>query len=202
MSFLIDCSGSMKAHIERVAMTVDILARALDQAGVASEVLGFTTGADGDGRARPDSALAFGAGPRISWPAERLPCGGSRMPPQTGGALAPMDRRAARGGSCHEGVDGEAVDGIWACRGGRRPGGGPLGGYRIVISDGSPMDKRPRGRPLPFPVWFLFPEAKRVARGMRALRDVEVLGLGVGPDPSPYYHGAASAAQTLSVPPR
>ena len=35
VSFLIDCSGSMKQHIESVAMLVDVFARALDQAGVA-----------------------------------------------------------------------------------------------------------------------------------------------------------------------
>ncbi|MCP3690515.1 MAG: cobalt chelatase, partial [Gammaproteobacteria bacterium] len=43
VSFLIDCSGSMKAHIEYIAMLVDIFARALDQAEIASEILGFTT---------------------------------------------------------------------------------------------------------------------------------------------------------------
>ena len=32
----------MKQHIEAVAMLVDVFARALEQAGVASEVLGFT----------------------------------------------------------------------------------------------------------------------------------------------------------------
>jgi cobaltochelatase CobT len=54
VSFLIDCSGSMKQHIESVAMLVDVFARALDQAGVASEVLGFSTGAWNGGRALRD----------------------------------------------------------------------------------------------------------------------------------------------------
>ena len=35
VGFLIDCSGSMKQHVESVAMLVDVFARALEQAGVA-----------------------------------------------------------------------------------------------------------------------------------------------------------------------
>ena len=54
VSFLIDCSGSMKEHAESVAMLVDVLARALEQAGVSSEILGFTTGAWNGGRAQRD----------------------------------------------------------------------------------------------------------------------------------------------------
>ena len=34
LTFLIDCSGSMKQHIEAVAMLLDVFARALEQAGV------------------------------------------------------------------------------------------------------------------------------------------------------------------------
>src|SRR2546423_984210 len=54
VSFLIDCSGSMTQHIESVAMLVDVFVRALEQADVASEVLGFTTGAWNGGRALRD----------------------------------------------------------------------------------------------------------------------------------------------------
>ena len=54
MTILIDCSGSMKEHIESVAVLVDVLVRALEQAGVASEVLGFTTNAWNGGRAQRD----------------------------------------------------------------------------------------------------------------------------------------------------
>ena len=54
VAFLIDCSGSMRQHIESVALLVDVLARALDMAGVASEVLGFSTGAWNGGRAMRD----------------------------------------------------------------------------------------------------------------------------------------------------
>jgi cobaltochelatase CobT len=54
VAFLIDCSGSMRQHIESVALLVDVFARALDMAGVASEILGFTTGAWNGGRALRD----------------------------------------------------------------------------------------------------------------------------------------------------
>ncbi len=51
MTLLIDCSGSMKQHNEPVALIADVLARALEQAGVVVEVLGFTTAAWNGGRA-------------------------------------------------------------------------------------------------------------------------------------------------------
>ncbi|MDO9356259.1 MAG: hypothetical protein Q7T55_21355, partial [Solirubrobacteraceae bacterium] len=54
VTILIDCSGSMKEHIESLAVLVDVLVRALEQAGVASEVLGFTTNAWNGGRAQRD----------------------------------------------------------------------------------------------------------------------------------------------------
>ena len=54
VSFLIDCSGSMKAFSEPVAVLVDVFARALELAGVGCEVLGFTTASWNGGRARRD----------------------------------------------------------------------------------------------------------------------------------------------------
>ncbi len=44
----------MKQHIDAVAVLLDVFARALDQAGVTNEVLGFTTGAWNGGRAQRD----------------------------------------------------------------------------------------------------------------------------------------------------
>ena len=54
LAFLVDCSGSMKQHIEPLASLLDVFVRALEQAGVASELLGFSTGAWNGGRARRD----------------------------------------------------------------------------------------------------------------------------------------------------
>ena len=54
LAFLVDCSGSMKQHIEALAPLLDVLVRALEQTGVASELLGFSTGGWNGGRARRD----------------------------------------------------------------------------------------------------------------------------------------------------
>jgi cobaltochelatase CobT len=54
MTFLADCSGSMKQHGANVAVMVDVFSRTLDQLGVTNEVLGFTTGDWNGGKARRD----------------------------------------------------------------------------------------------------------------------------------------------------
>ena len=54
VSLLVDCSGSMKAFSEPVAVLVDVFARALELAGVGCEVLGFTTASWNGGRVRRD----------------------------------------------------------------------------------------------------------------------------------------------------
>ena len=54
LTLLLDCSGSMKQHMERLAPLVDLLTRALDMAGVATEVLGYTTNTWNGGRLMRD----------------------------------------------------------------------------------------------------------------------------------------------------
>ena len=54
LALLIDCSGSMKQHMERLAPLLDVLVRALEMAGAQTEVLGYTTGAWNGGRALRD----------------------------------------------------------------------------------------------------------------------------------------------------
>jgi cobaltochelatase CobT len=54
MALLLDCSGSMKQHMPTLAPLLDVLVRALEMAGVACEVLGYTTGAWNGGRALKD----------------------------------------------------------------------------------------------------------------------------------------------------
>ena len=62
VGFLIDNSGSMKRQRFRsVATLVDTFSRALDLAGIANEVLGFTTGAWSGGRALADWQRQAGA---------------------------------------------------------------------------------------------------------------------------------------------
>jgi len=54
LTLLLDCSGSMKQHMEKLAPLVDLLTRALDMAGVATEVLGYTTNSWNGGRVMRD----------------------------------------------------------------------------------------------------------------------------------------------------
>jgi cobaltochelatase CobT len=178
LSFLIDCSGSMKQHIEVVATLVDVFARALEQAGVASELLGFTTGAWNGGRARSD------------W----LKAG---QPPQPGRLNearhmifkdADTRWRRARSGIAallkgdlfREGIDGEAVD--WAvARLEQRPETRKL---LVVVSDGCPMDGATN---LANDAYYLDNHLKQVLQRHERAGRIEVCALGVGLDLSPFY---------------
>ncbi len=190
VSFLIDCSGSMKAHIEPVATMIDVLVRALDRAGVTSEVLGFTT------------AAWNGGGARLDWLARGRPRHPGRLNEVSHLVFKDAStswRRARREIAAmfraelfREGIDGEAVE--WACtRLGARPEKRRL---LIVISDGSPMDSATAQTNDAF---YLDNHLKEVVARREAMRDVEVLGLGVGLDLSPYYR--RSLALDLSTPP-
>ncbi|HET9642752.1 MAG TPA: cobalt chelatase, partial [Burkholderiaceae bacterium] len=135
VSFLVDCSGSMKAHAEPIAMMVDVFSRALEQAGAASEVLGFTTAAWNGGRALAD------------WQRAGRPRHPGRLNELRHLVFKEADThwRRARPGIAsmlkpdlfREGVDGEAVD--WACR--RLAGRVESQKVLVVVSDGSPMDR-------------------------------------------------------------
>ncbi|VWD26366.1 cobaltochelatase [Burkholderia contaminans] len=178
LAFLIDCSGSMKTWIDGVALMVDTLARAGDAAGLATEVLGFTTLAWNGGRARQD------------WLARGKPRHPGRLN-ETGHLVfkdADTRWRHARTGIAalykadlfREGVDGEAVE--WACaRLAARPEARKI---LVVISDGSPMDGATALANDPF---YLDNHLKQVVAREEAAGRVEVLGLGVGLDLGPYY---------------
>ncbi|RSD20568.1 cobalt chelatase [Pandoraea apista] len=190
VSFLIDCSGSMKAQIEAVAMIVDVLSRALDAAGVTNEILGFTTGAWNGGRARSD------------WLARGKP----RFPGRLNEVShlifkdAVTSWRRARSDIAslfkadlfREGVDGEAV--AWACE--RLRSRSANRRLLIVISDGSPMDAATHQVNDDH---YLDHHLREVVAQQQARGDVEVLGLGVGLDLSPYYRN--SLALDLTSPP-
>ncbi len=90
VGFLVDCSGSMKARAEPLTLLLDLLTRALDEAGVATEVLGFTTGAWNGGRARATGSHA--AGPRIRGGSTRPATWCSRTAHEAGAAPAPTLR--------------------------------------------------------------------------------------------------------------
>jgi cobaltochelatase CobT len=168
----------MKQHVESVAMLVDVFARALEQAGVASEVLGFTTGAWNGGRALRD------------WQRAGRPAHPGRLNEVCQMVFKDADtpwRRARpdiaallKSDLFREGVDGEAVD--WACaRLESRSEGRRL---LIVISDGSPMDSATH---LANDAHYLDQHLREVVARHEQGGAVEIYGVGVGLDLSLYY---------------
>lgn len=178
IGFLIDCSGSMKQHIESVAMLVDVFVRALEQAGVASEVLGFTTGAWNGGRALRD------------WQRAGRPRHPGRLNEACQMVFKDADtpwRRARpdiaallKSDLFREGIDGEAVD--WACA--RLEGRSEGRRLLIVVSDGSPMDSATH---LANDVHYLDHHLREVVARREQEGAVQIYGVGVGLDLSPYY---------------
>lgn len=178
VSFLIDCSGSMREHIEPVAILVDVMARALDQIGVITEVLGFTTNAWNGGRAqkawrragRPPHPGRLNEVAHLVFKDSDTPWRRARP---AMGALLKSDL-------FREGVDGEAVS--WAAQrlvqrhDGRR--------LLLVVSDGSPTDG---ATALANDAHYLDHHLCQVVAGLQAQGEVEVYCIGVGLDLSPYY---------------
>jgi cobaltochelatase CobT len=181
VGFLVDCSGSMKARAEPLTLLLDLLTRALDEAGVATEVLGFTTGAWNGGRARAE------------WLARGRPAHPGRLNETCHMVFKDATRSWRRARTditallkadlFREGVDGEAVE--WGCS--RLHATGKARRILVVVSDGSPMDTA-TGQAND--ACYLDNHLKAVAARHEALGDVEVLGLGVGLDLSPYYRHA------------
>jgi cobaltochelatase CobT len=181
VTFLVDCSGSMKMHAESVAMLVDVLGRALELAGIGSEVLGFTTGAWNGGRAlrdwrrvgRPAYPGRLNEVTHIVFKDADTPW--RRARPRIAGLLKPDLFR--------EGVDGEAVS--WAA--GRMAGRPEQRRHLLVVSDGSPMDSATN---LANDEFYLDNHLKEVVARHESEGLVRVHGLGVGLDLSPYYSRA------------
>lgn len=178
VTFLIDCSGSMKQHNESVAMIVDTFSRALDIAGVSNEVLGFTTGTWNGGRALRD------------WKRAGQPRHPGRLNERQHLVFKDADVawRLARPGIAgllkddlyREGVDGEAL--AWACR--RMRSRTEQRRLLVVVSDGSPMDS---ATSLTNDDHYLDHHLREAVLEEETLGSVRVFGLGVGLDLSPYY---------------
>jgi cobaltochelatase CobT len=178
VGFLTDCSASVKAHIEPIAMLIDILVRACEQAGVTTEVLGYTTGAWNGGRARLD------------WLARGRPPNPGRLNEVCHMVFKPAEdtwRRARadiaalfKADLFREGVDGEAVE--WSCT--RLAAHACARRILVVISDGSPMDA---ATVQTNDAAYLDNHLRDVVARHESFGDVEVIGLGLGRDPSLFY---------------
>lgn len=178
VSFLLDCSGSMKQYSTPVAVLADVLLRAMEQAGIVTELLGFTTAAWNGGRARREwQRSGCSAHPGRLNEALHIvfkPAGETwRRRRQAVAALLQSD-------FYREGVDGEAVD--WACARLRaRP---EMRRILVVVSDGSPMDG---STSLANDPHYLDHHLQEVVAAQSAVGDLEIRGMGVGLDLSPYY---------------
>lgn len=190
LAFLVDCSGSMKEHIEPVAIVIDVMVRALEAAGAATEVLGFTTGAWNGGR------------PYREWLARGRPPHPGRLNEVLHMVFKSAERNWRRARTdvaallkpdlFREGIDGEAVD--WACarlmaRAARRR-------ILIVVSDGCPMDS---ATALANDRFYLDNHLKEVVARHEQAGMVEVLGLGVGLDLSPFYRRCLATDPTEPI---
>ncbi|MCF8175397.1 MAG: cobalt chelatase [Burkholderiaceae bacterium] len=190
VSLLVDCSGSMKTHIEAVATLIDILLRSLEMASVTTELLGFTTGAWNGGRAWRD------------WQRAGEPAHPGRLNESCHMIFKSADRswRRSRAGIAgllkadlfREGVDGEAVD--WACQ--RMLARGEPRRILIVISDGCPSDAA-TGRAND--VFYLDNHLKDVVARREREDAVEIMGLGVGLDLSPFYLNSLATDMTQAL---
>jgi len=177
VTVLVDCSGSMKAVIERVAVLVDLLVRALDRVDIATEVLGFTTGAWSGGRARA-AWISAGRPPHPGRLNESC-----RLVMKDASSSWRRGRRGIAGllstSMFREGIDGEAVE--WAFdRLVARPAASRA---LIVISDGSPMDG---ATTLANGEGYLDRHLAEVIRGIEEGGRVRMVGLGIGHDMSAY----------------
>jgi cobaltochelatase CobT len=190
VNFLIDCSGSMRQHIESIAMLVDVLVRALEQAGVASEVLGFTTGAWNGGRAQRDWIRAG----RPSHPGRLNEV--SHLIFKDAGTpwrrARPDIAALLKADLFREGIDGEAVN--WAC--GRMQGRGEGRRLLIVVSDGCPMDGATHQAN---DANYLDHHLREVVAHHEQQGRVEIFGVGVGLDLSPYYSHCQALNFSASV---
>ena len=178
VTFLIDCSGSMRSHRQAVSAMVDVFARALELAGATSEILGFTTGAWNGGRAtkdwqradRPARPGRLNEALHLVFKAAETPWRRARRD------LAAMLKEDA----FREGIDGEALQ--WAAQRLRqRPERRKL---LIVISDGCPMDA---ATGLANDSHLLDRHLQQVAGDIEAAGEIELAAVGVGLDLSPYY---------------
>ena len=192
VSFLIDCSGSMKQSIEYIAMLVDIFSRALDQAEIANEILGFTTNDWNGGKAYKQ------------WLSQGRPANPGRLNERCHLVFKTAEngwRKSRRDIAAllktpyfREGFDGEAVV-EWACT--RMVQREAARRILFVISDGSPMDSATN---LANDEFYLDNHLKNTVEQLDGRNNLEIYGIGVGLSLTPYYRHclAIDVSESLS----
>jgi cobaltochelatase CobT len=178
VSFLMDCSGSMKTHVQSVAVLVDVFARAMDRVNIHNEILGFSTRTWNGGRAHK------------AWLAAGQPPEAGRLNELNHMVFKSHDTRWKQARPAiaallkpdvfREGIDGEAVD--WACK--RLLAIDCKRRILVVISDGCPMDSATQAVNGDA---YLDKHLRHVVRQYSAQGAIAIHGVGVGLDLSPYY---------------
>ncbi|MEZ9525405.1 cobaltochelatase CobT-related protein [Enterovibrio norvegicus] len=189
VTLLIDCSGSMRQHIENITLLVDGLVRSLGLAGIPSEVLGFTTNAWNGGK------------PHQKWLAMGRPALPGRLNEVCHLVFKDADMHWRQGRKniaalmkadlFREGIDGEAVE--WACSRMQRVDVSRR--VLLVISDGCPMDSATN---LTNDAFYLDNHLINVVEQREQRGDI-IMGLGIGLDLSRYYRN--SLALDIANPP-
>lgn len=192
ISLLIDCSGSMKHHVIPVTIMAESLIRALEMIGASTELLGFTTNAWNGGRSYQEwmrSGRPRHPG-RLNEVCHLIFKDAERSWRRTRNDIAAL----LKPDLFREGIDGEAVD--WACE--RLLARPEARRILIVISDGCPADSATN---LTNDAFYLDNHLKDVIARRTREGQVEILGLGVGLDLSPFYRHclATDMAQTLDT---
>ncbi len=178
ITFLIDCSGSMRAIAPEIGTLVEVFARAAELAGFETEILGFTTRSWNGGQAARD------------WQRAGRPAAPGRLAELRHLVFKSADQRLRRRRRVlgallkpdlfREGVDGEAL--AWAAE--RALARRARHRILAVLSDGSPMESATvRSNPGD----LLDSHLAEVAQGLDEQPGLRVVGLGVGLDLSPYY---------------
>jgi cobaltochelatase CobT len=178
VSFLIDCSGSMKAHVQSVAVLVDVFSRAMDRVHIDNEILGFSTRAWNGGRAHK-AWLAAGK-PPLAGRVNELNHLVFKSHDTRWKHARPAIAALLKADLFREGIDGEAVD--WACK--RLLAIDCKRRILVVISDGCPMDSATQavnGNA------YLDNHLHQIVRQYSSMGTIAVHGVGVGLDLSSYY---------------
>jgi cobaltochelatase CobT len=183
VTLLIDCSGSMKMHMSVLAPLIEIFARALEMAGVQCEILGFSTAAWNGGRAQKTWAkMGKPLHPGRLNEACHLVFKSFTTPlRQARPAIASLLKSEI----FREGIDGEAV--LWAAQRLMAEDDDVQERYLMVLSDGSPMDSATN---LSNDAQYLDHHLRDVVHSIEVSRDLQIMGVGVGLDMSPYYRNS------------
>lgn len=190
VAILLDCSGSMKAHAHRVAVLVDVLLRAMEQAGLATELLGFTTSAWNGGRARRDW-LRAGRPPQPGRLNELCHVV-FKAADETWRRRRPAIAALLKTDWFREGIDGEAIE--WACRRLREQPAARR--VLLVVSDGSPMDS---ATSLTNDAGYLDRHLQQVLARESSAGGLEICALAIGMEPAPCW-GRAMVAPAADAP--